>query len=86
MKPLKSFKHVRRVRVCAPDSPVCGFTGTVHRRRIGDDGAWVRMDQDLPDSCRTFPADDPRCRDIMLYPEDCELETPEAEADLTLKA
>jgi hypothetical protein len=46
--------------------------GTVVRLRRCDDGAWVRMDADLPLSLRSFTADDNRTRDIILYPEDCE--------------
>lgn len=72
MSALVSFKGVKQVRVCTDGNILKGYAGKIVRRRKQDDGAWVRMERDLPESLRAFPADDERFRDIMLYPEECE--------------
>lgn len=72
------FQLGQRVKVVRNHSDLEGLfhkTGRVHRLRIADDGAWVRMECDLLPRIRSFPADDGggRGNDIILYPEDCEL-------------
>lgn len=51
-----------------------GKIGTVVRLRMCDDGAWINMDQDIPDELRSFPADDAsrRGNHVLLYPDECE--------------
>lgn len=67
------FSLHERVRVDDSQSPLHGKTGTVVRLRHADTGAWVNMDDALPDERRSFPADDPhgRANHVLLYPEDC---------------
>ena len=66
------FTHRQRVVVTSPHHALTGRTGTVHRLRRADNGAWVRMDEDLPEDLVLFTdADDPRHRDVCLYPEQC---------------
>jgi hypothetical protein len=72
MSPLTSFKGIKQVRVCAPLNALLGYKGRIVRRCKRDSGAWVRMDRDLPASLQTFPADDERFRDVLLYPVECE--------------
>lgn len=71
---LEHFKNLQRVKVANPDHPCVGKVGTVVRKRIADNGAWVNMHDDLPDDLRSFPADDRagRGNHIILYPEECE--------------
>jgi hypothetical protein len=72
MSALESFRGVKQVRVCAPLSVLRGYMGRIVRRRKQDDGAWVRMDRDLPEALRAFPPTDERFRDVLLYPKECE--------------
>lgn len=72
MSDLESFKGVKQVRVCVPFSILHGYTGRIVRRCKQDNGAWVRMDRDLPEALRAFPATDERFRDVLLYPKECE--------------
>jgi hypothetical protein len=67
---VKSFKNKLRVKCCL--APLEGKTGTVVRMRMADNGAWVSMDEALPASLVSFPADDDRHHHVLLYPEDCE--------------
>lgn len=69
---MKTFMNGVRVRVTCSKHPLTGKTGAVVRLRRGDDGAWVRMDEDLPPEARAFPAGDDRARHAMLYPDECE--------------
>jgi hypothetical protein len=77
---MKTFRLRQRIRVLdsvssteAPDLLV-GRTGRVVRCRHCDNGAWVAMDEPLPDSLRLFPVGDDGGREdhCVLYPEDCE--------------
>ena len=70
---MQSFKRDQRVRVASDyeDGRLHGKVGTVHRIRT-DGGAWVEMDDPLPDDLCRFPADDPRGKHVQLYPEECE--------------
>ncbi len=47
--------------------PLVGWTGTIVRPRISDNGAWVRFDKDIPEAIQTF--NDDRRNDVLLYPE-----------------
>lgn len=69
---MKSFRNHNRIRVTGP-GPIKGKTGTVVRLRHGDNGAWVKMDEDLPGELISFPdPHDDRHRHVMLYPDECE--------------
>jgi hypothetical protein len=48
-----------------------GACGTVVRLRRCDDGAWIELDTPAHDDVHPFPADDPRARHVLAYPEDC---------------
>jgi len=65
------LKDGQRVRVVATDHPLVGWSGTVVRLRFGDDGAWVKMDDELPEGCALFPPNDSRARHALLYPDEC---------------
>lgn len=69
---MKSFHGVSRVQVIDAESPLFGKTGTVHRRLIRDDSAWINMDECIPDELASFPDGDPRRNHIQFYPEQCE--------------
>ena len=60
------------MRVRCIKEPLQGKLGTVVRVRRGDDGAWVHMDDPLPQDLRSFPADDSRADHIVLFPEECQ--------------
>ena len=67
------FRKGMRVTVVSPDeSSLKGYVGTVTRLRIADEGAWIRMDELLPEGLANFPLGDPRHRDYTLYPDECE--------------
>lgn len=92
---MKRFQLAQRVRVladvdCLAPPPasdaqrlLAGKTGTVVRLRRADEAAWVKMDCDLPDQLRSFPADDAcgRANHIILWPSECaaERKTPNAQ-------
>lgn len=67
-----TFANVIRVCVTDPSHPLAGKCGTVARRRKGDDGAWVDMDDPLPGELANFPAGDSRHKHVLLYPDQCE--------------
>lgn len=70
---MKGFKDGQRVKVVDGDAKAMdGMTGTVVRRRMGDNGAWVCMDADLPGDLAKFPEGDDRHRHALLYPDECE--------------
>lgn len=72
---MKTFKNGQRVILDQPEmhKALRGKIGTVVRLRRCDNGAWVRMDEDVPDELRSFPANDEagRGNHVMLYPEEC---------------
>ncbi len=87
MKALRHFTLYQRVKVrddvVDMDPTFCfkalaGKEGEVVRLRKRDNGAWVAMDEPLPDALRVFAADDPHGRGnhVCLYPEYCERVTP----------
>ncbi len=55
--------------------PMFGAVGHVYRPRRGDNGAWIRLDtrSTIP-GAHPFPEDDDRGRDILTYPDWCEVE------------
>jgi len=65
----------KRIQVTSGLESIIGFCGTVVRVRLADDGAWVRMDKDLPQELWAFPPDDHRHRDVIIYPDECIAET-----------
>jgi len=69
---VKRFYPDQRVLVTAGD--LAGRKGGVVRMRRCDDGAWVDMDEDLPEHLQAFPPDDEcgRHRHVLLYPWLCE--------------
>lgn len=67
-----SFEGIERIIVTA-NTDLVGRTGRVVRLRINDSGAWVQMDQPLPNHLRSFPEGDERADWIVLYPEWCGL-------------
>jgi len=83
---MKRFKLNDRIRivsmervedddaVTAAQQMMPGRTGTVVRLLRRDISAWVRMDTDLPAALASFPSDDMRGRNILLWPDECELE------------
>lgn len=79
---MKQFKDNQRVRFIVskyePSSVreewLPGKIGTVVRLRMSDDGAWVRMDDAIPDEIASFPASDKRRNHVLLYPHECEPE------------
>ena len=71
---MKRFDNGQKVRVVDAEHPLAGRVGRVCRLRMGDNGAWVAMADDVPDDLRSFPANDPggRGNNVLLYPEECE--------------
>lgn len=69
---MKRFGYGQRVKVI--DGPLAGRFGTVSRRLIRDESAWVTMDDDLPYELASFhEKEDARHRNVILWPEQCEL-------------
>jgi len=71
---MKYFHNKDRVRVAEIGNHLYGKFGTVVRLLMRDHSAWVRMDEDLPDSlvCSFPDPTDHRHRDILLWPDQCE--------------
>jgi hypothetical protein len=69
------FGMGQRVKIIVADygEELAGKCGSIQRLRRADNGAWVRMDCELPDEYREFPKDDEngRGRHLLLYPEQC---------------
>jgi hypothetical protein len=73
-KTLKRFtngQHVEMVEADDQQEPLMGKRGHVVRLRMADSGAWVEMDEDLPEDLQSFVAGDSRHRHIRLYPDQC---------------
>lgn len=68
---MKRFKNGQRVTVTDSESALYGKHGRVCRLRICDDGAFVDMDEPLPQMMQLFPDGDERAKHTMLYPEQC---------------
>lgn len=68
---MREFRANQRVKVTDPGLVLHGKTGRVVRLRIGDDCAWVRMDDPIPDDITSFPAGDARHNDVLLVPCEC---------------
>lgn len=73
MKPLSSFRGVKRIVICSKNHALYGQTGRVWRMRLCDDSAWVTMDNDLPEKYRAFPVFDIRKNNILLHPRLCSI-------------
>lgn len=73
---MDKFRDGQRVTVTSKEHKLVGRSGTVSRLRRGDDGAWVNMDDDLPADVKSFPSADPRARNVVLYPDECEPRNP----------
>ena len=71
---MKSFRLRQRVEITLLNHDLRGKAGRVVRCRQCDDGAWVEMDDPLPEGRRVFPVGDAAGREdhIVLYPEYCE--------------
>lgn len=69
---MRNFSNGQRIKVNLPHDRMHGKVGTVVRLRMGDNGAWVKMDDELPEELRSFPVGDSRDHHLLLYPEDCE--------------
>ncbi|MDZ4250899.1 MAG: hypothetical protein U0990_12555 [Candidatus Nanopelagicales bacterium] len=67
---MRNFTDGQTVKVADTEHPLVGKAGTVVRRRMADDGAWVRMVDDIPTSMRQFS--DERKNNVLLYPYQCE--------------
>ena len=70
---MKTFRGLgQRVEISYDGFELDGRTGTVKRVRR-DGGAWVEIDDGLPNALRQFPKGDEAGREnhIILYPEDC---------------
>lgn len=73
---MKYFALRQRVQVIPCGDAMDGRIGTVARLRMGDNGAWCNMDNDLPADLCAFPDPaDARHRHIVLYPEQCQAVT-----------
>jgi hypothetical protein len=68
---MNSFGNNVRVRVTEA-GPLLGKAGTIVRLCMGDNAAWVKMDEDLPHDLRAFWPPDERANNIKLHPEQCE--------------
>ncbi|MGD8914601.1 MAG: hypothetical protein PVJ68_17985 [Candidatus Thiodiazotropha sp.] len=70
---MQTFQNGQRVIVDQPElsNALRGMTGQVVRLRNCDAGAWVNMDDDIPDTLRIFHAGDPRANHVLLYPQEC---------------
>jgi hypothetical protein len=77
---VKSFQRGQRIRIeHTGNGEIDGRTGIVERLRHCDDGAWVRMDADVPSAYRVFPDEDDRRNNLCLYPYQCEPAAAEVE-------
>lgn len=70
---LCSFTGVERVIISSKDNKLFGRTGKVHRQLIRDDSAWIRFDEEIPDSMRSFAPPDDRRNDVVVFPEHCDV-------------
>ena len=68
-KGVMKFSIGMRVKVVAKGG-LSGKTGTVAMLR-NNDSAWVRMDDDLPEELRKFPADSPQRKVVPLRSKEC---------------
>jgi hypothetical protein len=73
---MERFTQGQRVKIAHGEyvASMEGWAGSVHRLRIADTGAWVRMDQEVPSEHRKFGGADERKNDLLLFPEECEPE------------
>jgi hypothetical protein len=69
---MKRFSNNQVVTVTDVEHELTGKSGIVCRLRMADDGAWVAMNDPLPDHLASFPKGDSRRDHIILYPDECE--------------
>jgi hypothetical protein len=72
---MKNFGFHGRVKVTRPDEEkkeLAGKFGTITRKLIRDESAWVKMDDPLPRHLSRFPVEDSRADDIILWPDECD--------------
>lgn len=67
---MRNFTDKQAVKVTQAEHPLFEKIGDVRRIRMGDNGAWVRMREPIPDDMTAF--NDDRKNDVVLYPEQCE--------------
>lgn len=63
-----------RVRVTKPDkehAELKGKTGTVTRKLIRDESAWVSMDEPISEKLARFSKGDTRRNHVNLWPDEC---------------
>lgn len=58
-----------RAQIIDESHELNGKCGVIHRLCRSDDGIWLTMDDPLPDRLRSFPLDDDRGRNLLIYPE-----------------
>ena len=70
------FTNGQRVKVVTEDLTegisMLGKVGTVVRIRMQDSGAWIEMDDPLPEKLASFEVGDSRRNHIIFYPDECE--------------
>jgi len=73
---MRKFKRGDRVVVRqTAEGNVINAPGRVERMRMGDDGAWIALDQRQGDpAVHPFPADDRRGTHVLAFPDDCDAE------------
>ncbi len=71
---MNQFRNKLRVKIVDDEHPCHGKEGRVVRLRMADNGAWINMNEEVPDDFRSFPVSDEagRRNHLLLYPEQCE--------------
>ena len=68
---MKQFIGGERVKIIDSKHPLFNKTGIIARLRISDNGAWVNMDKNIPESLASFGKNDSRRNHILLEPWQC---------------
>ena len=72
---MERFNLHGRIQVVAPDDDhleLLGRCGTITRKLMRDEYAWVNMDHPLPEHLARFPVGDSRRNHIILWPDECQ--------------
>jgi hypothetical protein len=73
---VERFSNGQRVKITTDaltkGISMLGKVGTVVRIRMQDNGAWIEMDDPLPEELASFELGDNRRNHIIFYPEECE--------------